>query len=314
MQKIGSGRVTSMKIKLSVSAFCCIFAVLVSSYSLAQKIDEAEEQNGDVLSIAKRPQKSLWETSVETTWLPGSAIRGAGSDLSMVEVKAGFTKRFRINPKVELSTGVNYSLREIDAPEIARLPESLQTLSVNLGGEYHASDGLKLGFRVSPGVSSDFKSFDTNDIRVPVALHATYQMSKRLSLLGGIAYTGQNHSFPVLPVIGVLYMPAEQWVFALGFPRTGVIYKPNRKSDFFVGVEFSGGEYRLHDPSMGADIISYRDYRALAGAEIKLFPFVRLGIAGGYAFSRKFVFYEGNRSNINLDDAPFGRLAIKFFW
>ncbi|HCE69322.1 MAG: hypothetical protein A2X82_08845 [Geobacteraceae bacterium GWC2_55_20] len=303
-----------MKIKLSVSAFCCIFAVLVSSYSLAQKIDEAEEQNGDVLSIAKRPQKSLWETSVETTWLPGSAIRGAGSDLSMVEVKAGFTKRFRINPKVELSTGVNYSLREIDAPETARLPGSLQTLSLNLGGEYHSSDSLTLGFRASPGVSSDFVSLNTNDIRLPVAFHATYQMSPKLSFIGGVAYTGQNHSIPVLPVIGVLYFPAEQWALALGFPRTGVIYKPDRKTEVFVAGEFSRGEYRLHDTSVGADIISYRDYRVLTGAEIQLFPFIRLGISGGYAFAREFVFYEGNRSKMYLDGAPFGRLVVKLFW
>ena len=316
MRQISKGfeRVTSMNMKISFSALCCMVTVLLSSFALAQETDDVKKQNGDVITIAEQPRRSSWETSVETTWLTGSSIHGTGSELTMGEMKAGFTKRFRLNPQFEFSTGVHYSLRAIDAPETARLPESLQTLSVNLGGEYHASNVLTLGFRVSPGVSSDFESFDTNDIRVPVALHATYQMSKKLSLLGGIAYTGQNHSFPVLPVIGVLYMPAEQWGLALGFPRTGVIYKPNRKSDFFVGGEFSGGEYRLHDSSMGADIISYRDYRALAGAEIKLFPFVRLGIAGGYAFSRKFVFYEGNRSNINLDDAPFGRLAIKFFW
>ncbi len=158
-----------MNFKLSVSALCCVFTVLVSSYALAQKIDEVEEQNGDVLSIAKQPQKSLWETSVETTTFTGSTIRGSGGDLTMVEVKAGFTKRFRLNPQIELSTGVHYSLREIDAPETARMPESLQTLSVNMGGEFHASDSLTLGFRVSPVISSDFKSFDTNDIRLPVA-------------------------------------------------------------------------------------------------------------------------------------------------
>jgi len=303
-----------MNFKRSVSALCCVFTVLVSSYALAQKIDEVEEQNGDVLSIAKQPQKSLWETSVETTTFTGSTIRGSGGDLTMVEVKAGFTKRFRLNPQIELSTGVHYSLREIDAPETARMPESLQTLSVNMGGEYHASDSLTLGFRVSPVISSDFKSFDTNDIRLPVALHATYQMSKKLSILGGVAYTGQNHSIPVLPVIGVLYLPGEHWAFALGFPRTGVIYKPNRKTELFVAGEFSRGEYRLHDSSIGADIISYRDYRVLTGAEIQLFPFIRLGISGGYAFAREFVFYEGNRSNMRLDGAPFGRLVIKLFW
>ena len=303
-----------MNFKASFSAICCILTVFVSSHALTKEIDAVEKQQDNVLSITKQPQRALWESSVETTWLTGSRIHGTGDDMTMVELKAGFTKRFRRNPHVELSTGVHYSLREIDAPEAARLPESLQTLSLNMGGEYRSSDSLTLGFRLSPGVSSDFKSFDMHDFRVPVALHATFQMSQKLSLLGGVAYTGQNHSIPVLPVIGIRYLPAEQWSLVLGFPRTGVIYKPNGKTELYVAGEFSGGEYRLHTPSMGAAIISYRDYRVLTGAETELFPFVRVGIAGGYAFAREFVFYEGNRSNVHLDGAPFGRLMIKFLW
>lgn len=308
------GGINAVNMRISFSVICCIVTVAASSYALAQEVNEAGKQNGDVLSLAERPQRSPWEASVETTWLPGSRVHDIGGDLTMGEVKAGFDRRFSISRQFELSTGLHYSLREIDAPEAARLPESLHALSVNLGGEYRASDRLTLGIRVSPGLSSDFQSFATNDVRVPVSLHAMYQMSKALSLMGGIAYTGQNHSFPVLPVMGVLYLPSEKWAFALGFPRTGVVFKPNKEMELFVSGEFSGGEFRLHDSSVGANIISYRDYRALAGAEIQLFSFAKLGISGGYAFARKFVFYEGNRSDVNLDGAPFGRLAVTFTW
>jgi hypothetical protein len=303
-----------MNIKVSFSALCCILAVFVSSYALAQEMDEVESQNGDVLSIAREPQNARWESSAETTWLPASATHGAGGDVTMGEVKAGFTRRFSVNPRLELSAGVHYSLKEIDAPDTARLPGSLQGLSVNLGGEYRTGDRLTLGLRVSPGISSDFKSFAAGDVRVPVALHARYRVSGALTLMGGIAYTGQDHSTPVMPVIGVLYLPSEKWTLALGFPRTGVMFRPNEKTELFVAGEFSRGEYRLHDPALGADVISYRDYRALTGAEIRLLPSVKLGISGGYAFARRFVFSEGDRSDLNLDGAPFGRVEVKCFW
>jgi hypothetical protein len=52
----------------------------------------------------------------------------------------------------------------------------------------------------------------------------------------------------------------------------------------------------------------------LTGAEFRLYPFVRLGISGGYAFARKFVFHDGDRSAVNLDGAPFGRLEVEFTW
>jgi hypothetical protein len=302
-----------MNLKTLLLALSCVTTVFVSSQALAQEVEEAERQNGDVLSLARRPQQSPWETTVETTWLPASTIRDSGGDVSMGEVKAGFTRRVAISPRLELSTGLQYSLREIDAPASAQLPERLQTLSVHLGAEYQLKDALALGVRVSPGLSGDFRSVDGRDVRVPVAIHATYQASDRLSLLGGLAYTGQNR-LPVLPVIGALYRPAEKWAIALGFPRTGVIYKPNRTTELFVAGEFSSGEYRLHDPSVGANIISYRDYRVLTGAEFRVASFLKLGVSGGYAFGRKFVFDEGNRSDVNLDGAPFARLEAKFLW
>lgn len=303
-----------MNLRVSFSAICCFIAVIASSLALAQDMDDVEKRNGDTLAIAEQPQRPTWEASFETTWLPGSKIHGTGGDLVMGEVKTGFTKRFSITPQLELSTGLHYSLREIDAPETARLPESLQTLSLNLAGEYHATDSLTLGLRVSPGLSSDFKMLTSDDARVPVVLLGTYQASKTLFLRGGVAYTGQKHAFPFLPVMGALYLPTEKWALGLGFPRTGVIYKPKTDTEYYISGEFVGGEYRLHDASIGANIISYWDYRAVAGVEFPLSSFARLGIAGGYAFARRFVFYEGNRNDLDLDNAPFGRLELKLSW
>jgi hypothetical protein len=303
-----------MKNKVSSIAIFFTIMMVASSHVLAKEVADVDNQKSDLLVVSKHPQRPPWEFSADTTWLPGSTIQETVGDISINEVKTGFTRRFRINPEYEISTGLHYSLREIDAPETANLPESLQTLSINLGGEYRANDTLTLGIRISPVLSSDGKSFATNDLRVPIGLHTRYYLSKALTLFGGVAYTGQSRAFPVFPFIGVLYLPTEKWAFAFGFPRTGITFKQNKEIEYFIAAEFSGGEYRLHDSSYGADIISYRDYRALAGADIRLFPFVKLGIHGGYAFARKFVFYEGSREDINLDNAPFGRLEIKFAW
>jgi hypothetical protein len=149
----------------------------------------------------------------------------------MGEAKVDFSHRFGIDPKLDLSAGLRYSLRAIDAPDSANLPDALHALSLDLGAVYHADDRLTLGIRVSPGLGSDFRGFSGGDIRVPVALHAGFQASRTLSLAGGIAYTGLNHSYPVMLILGLVYIPSEQWIFALGFPRTGVMYKPDRKTD-----------------------------------------------------------------------------------
>ena len=298
--------------KVWFSAVCCIATLAASPWALAQETKETTRPDTEVVHPQQQPPLS--EVTAETTWLPGSHIRGTGGDLTMGEAKAGFSHRFVIDPKLDLTAGMNYSLRTIDAPASANLPESLHTVALDLGAVYHVNDSLTLGVKVSPGVGSDLKGFSAGDFRVPVALHANFQASRTLSLIGGIAYTGLNHSFPVLPVLGLVYTPSEHWLFALGFPRTGAMYKPDKDTDVYLGAEFSGGEYQLHDPAVGAGVISYRDYRAVAGADFRLLPFAKLGIAGGYAFARKFVFYNGNRNDINLDGAPFGRVALTFNW
>lgn len=301
-----------MNIRVLFSFACCIAAVFASSRAPAQETRETAKPDKEV--VFPRREQPPTEVTAETTWLPGSHVRGSGGDLTMGEAKVGFSRRFVIDPKIDLSAGLKYSLREIDAPDSANLPDALHTLSLDLGAVYHADERLTLGVRVSPGVGSDFKGFSAGDVRVPVAFHANFQASRTLSLLGGIAYTGMNHSYPVMPILGLVYIPSEQWIFALGFPRTGVVYKPDGKTDLYAGAEFSAGEYRLHDPPLGADVVSYRDYRAVAGADYRVLPFAKLGVAGGYAFARRFVFYGGNRGDINLDGAPFGRVALTFTW
>ncbi|KAA0894313.1 hypothetical protein [Oryzomonas rubra] len=303
-----------MNMKVTFSIICGMIAVVASSCALAQETDTVNKAGKEALALPLgRPLPSM-EVNVDTAWLPASRVRSTGGDVTMGEVKADVTRRFVATPQLGLSAGVNYSLREIDAPDSARLPDALHVLALNLGAEYHVNEALTLGLRISPSVASDFKAFTGSDIRVPVAAHAGFQVSRSLFLLGGIAYTGMNRSYPVLPVLGLVYTPVEQWTFALGFPRTGVIYRPDKGTELYAGAEFSGGEYQLHDAALGAGDVSYQDYRAVAGADIRVCSFAKLGIAGGYAFARKFVFYDSNRADMNLDGAPFGRVALKLAW
>ncbi|NVN99966.1 MAG: hypothetical protein HXX17_11630 [Geobacteraceae bacterium] len=290
-----------------------ILIITTSSRSHAQDIS-ATVQHGDVVSMAELPQLPSWQASAEAGWLPASSIHGSSGNVTMEDVKFGFVRRFKITPRLALSTGLRYSLQNLEAPDSVRLPESLQALSVSFGGDYRLTDHLTMGISISPGLSSDFKTVSTSDIRVPLALIARYQPSRELTFQGGVGYTSGSHGVPVMPMIGLLYKPSETWSFALGFPRTGVSYKPRRDVECHLGAELGGGEYQLHDASLGADVIRYSDIRGVAGIDVSLLPFIKLGIYGGYSFDRKFVFYGGSRDDVHVDNAPFGKVEIKVAW
>jgi len=265
-------------------------------------------------SSTKQAQPPQWDAFTRTTALAGSGVNGYGGNLSMVETDVGFARRFEVNSRFELSSGLHYSLKNIDAPEDTRLPTSLHRFALNMSGAYRINDNFSLNLMVSPGLSGDFKVITSSDIRVPVAFHARYRVTPKLTIAGGLMYAIGNHELPLLPIIGAMYQLSEKWTLALAFPRTGIMLKPNKTTEYYIGAEFSGGEYRLHDASKGANIISYWDYRAIAGLKWKLSPIIELGVAGGYSFSRKFVFRESERDDVNVNDAPFGRVELKFMW
>lgn len=290
-----------------------ILVITTSSRSHAQDISDTV-QHEDVVSLVELPQLQSWQASAEAGWLPASSIHGSGGNVTMEDTKFGFVRRFKITPRIVLSTGLRYSLQNIEAPDSARLPESLQALSFSFGGDYRLTDHFTLGISISPGLSSDFNAVSAGDIRAPVALMARYQPSRELTFQGGVGYTSGSHGIPVMPMIGLLYKPSETWGFALGVPRTGVSYKPRRDVECHLGAELGGGEYQLHDASLGANEIRYSDIKGVAGVDVSLLPFVKLGIYGGYSFDRKFVFYGGSRNDVHVDNAPFGKVEIKVAW
>lgn len=301
-----------MKKRLCLSR-CCFLLILITSHVYAQELSGKTQKSAN-LSSDKQKRPPMENAFTEFTWLPGSGIHNSGGDLTMVEMKTGFDRKIKLTPSINLTTGLRYSLLEINAPDSAGLPSSLHSLSLDIAGEYRATDVLTFGVRVSPGFNSDFKSVTPDNIRVPVVLYTHYLVSGRLFLLGGVVYTGLEHSIPVLPAIGVMYYPSQKWSLTLGLPRTGIAFKPNKKTEFFMAGEQSMGEYELHDSSIGAKIISYQDYRVLTGVEMKLSTNIKLDISGGYAFAREFVFHEGDRKDLDLDRSLFGRLHVKLSW
>lgn len=292
--------------------YLVIFVFLVTN---AESADTSANETAKELMAAEE-QTSLhpWNASVDLTWLPDSNIRNSGGKIGMQEVEAKFGRSYPLSPDFTLSTDFAYSLRKLDAPDSARLPEELHTLSVKFGGNYQLNKNTALTFLVTPSLNGDFKEIGTDDIRTQVGFMGRYNMSAKLTLLAGLIYQQGYKSFPVLPIIGAIYRPNEQWTLSLAAPRPGVTYSPNQTSSYYIGGEFAGSEYQLHDASLGAKIISYRDFRALAGAEYILFSAIKVNIAGGYAFDRKFVFYDGSRDDVNIDDGPFVRVGVNLVW
>jgi hypothetical protein len=301
------------KCSISFLVLCLIiFAFMATS---AESADiSANETTKEPMAAEEQATLHPWNSSVDLTWFPDSNIGKTGGKISMQEVAAVFGRSYTLSPKFTFSTDIAYSLRKLDAPDSARLPDELHTLSVNFCGNYQLNKKTVITFLVTPGLNGDFKDIGADDLQTELGITGSYNMTTKLTLLAGLVYQQGYESFPVLPIIGAIYRPNEQWTLGLGAPRSGVTYSPNRTSSYYIGEEFGGSEYQLHDASLGAKKISYVDFRAVAGAEYILFSAIRVNIAGGYAIERKFKFYDGSRDDVNIANAPFARIGVSLVW
>jgi len=285
-----------------------VVALAVGRPALGQELFEgqkAEERSPD--------HQGNWSSSLEGTDLPAAAVR-QGESVALGELKAGFERRFPAGTHVELTTGMRYGATWLDASASLSLPDSLQHISVPLGAQCRFSDQWIATVEASPGITGDFREIHSRDLRVPVMGHIRYQAGPNLGVMLGAAYTGTEHLPSLVPVVGVWYQPQQQWLISLGAPVTGIRYFTAGGTQFFLEGQINATEYRLHDPSLGARVLTYRDLRSLAGVEIPLAPALKLALSGGYAGWRRFKFYEENRPDLGVEGTFVGRAALLLAW
>lgn len=299
------------------AALCLAIGALLAAPAGA--VDSSPNETArELAAAAEKPGDHPWNATIDQSWLPASGFREAGratgGSLTLHETGVKVGRFHSVSPDLTLSTYLTYSLRSIDAPGTAALPDHLHTLSVGLAGDYRLTDTLALDFLVAPGLSGDFRQIGADDVRTQVGLLGRYDPTKKWSLMAGVIYLQGYRSVPVLPIAGAVYRPTEQWTIRLAAPRPGVIYTPDKVSSYFAVAEFTGSEYQVHDTALGAKIVNYRDFRVMAGLERLLFSAVRVALSAGYVFDRRFVFYDSARNDLTIDNGAVVRLGVSTAW
>jgi hypothetical protein len=293
-------------------------AVLALAATSRAEEDSPTESARELIApaVAERTAKA-WEVSADGIWLPDRNSSDAAGDVGMTEGKVKVARSFRVNSSLSFTPEISYSILSISAPATARLPDNLHTVTAGLRSDFSLNPNLSISFLLAPGIAGDFKEIGGDDIRVRVGSTVRYTVSDKLTLLGGLIYQQGYKGTRALPVLGAIYRPTDRWTINIAAPRPGVTYSVSRGLRLNLGAEMAGGEYQLHERSLGANVIRYREFRVSGGADFALARNIKGEVAGGYAFARRFSFYEtfdATRRNIEVDSGPFLRAGVKFLW
>ena len=255
-----------------------------------------------------------WNVQMSVSHLPAADLHGVPGDAGISDYRLKLARNIGVDDRLTLTLGGGYGLKHIDVPSTVVLPQELHALFLEAGARYRISDSAFASVKLYPGFYSDFKEFGTGNLRLPILALGGYSFENGFSVVGGCIYRFGYHTSQFIPALGFSYQPDPFWRFDLIAPRPGITYFATRQLQLFVAGDFASDEYEIRDPKFGAQAMKYSDYKVMGGFNYLPTPTIKISTSMGYAFDRKFAFFEGNRPDMRIDDVPFFRVSLDLGW
>jgi hypothetical protein len=291
-----------------ISSVALLAGVPAHAGELSQPTAAATESRETALDLFRLDSSYTFESTLENAFGPNDDQHSFYNSLE-------YSHRFLLSGRIFLRAGLGYERFDFNETTVP-VPEYLQSTYGLVGLEYMVGNDVGAFLYLRPGFYTEDR-FDISSFDIPVTLGRVFVLQPdRLYLVAGATGAGLRGQFPVLPIGGLIWKPADRWNVFLVPPEPRVSYAVNRKLDVFVNGQLIGGSFRTHrDTSLRPSrlrnaALDYTEYRAGAGLEYRCTPTVSVAVNGGYTFQRRFNF-ERAGEDFEADAAPFVRVAVK---
>lgn len=198
------------------------------------------------------------------------------------------------------------------------LPAQLTEISLNLGVQRRLDARWSAALYLRPGFYGDFEDGLGGSFNLPALLLANYAPSRELIWSFGVNANPFSDN-PVLPIAGVRWRFAPQWLFSVGFPRSGFTWEATDNLSLHAAAGFAGGSFRVSrnvgSPTAGLarlahTFVDFREVRVGLGLDCKLGERVTLSANAGLVTDRKFDYFDKNY-RLDGDAGTYVSLALK---
>jgi hypothetical protein len=158
---------------------------------------------------------------------------------------------------------------------------------------------------VIPGLASDFEGeVSSEDFTFGAVFGFIRQMSKSFGLGLGLAYMPDFGEPLPLPFIYIDWKIASKLTVNGILPTNMIIvYKLNPQIDLGLALKVDGNRYHGNPDKFGVDnpLMKYSEGTISPSVQIHLLKWIHLNVEGGFAFYRKFEFFNGDEKAQSLD-------------
>lgn len=260
------------------------------------------------------------KSTSEFSYVANSDIKQGSASLGEIDTthtRFRYGASFQTSDKYSWRVGAEWERHSFGLPAGSMLPNSLDSIALNLGNTWRLNDKWMLQFEADPGVYSDMEDIDIEDFNAPLSFRSLY--FHRPNLIWTLALIGNIKSeFPVVGGVGVRWLPTDKLTVDILLPRPQISYQLSDKARIFAGGEFKGGGYRVAEnfgtrvgrPDLNDQDLAYREVRVGGGLNWWFTDKISAMIEGGWVVDRRFNFRDRNLQ-FNGDGAGYFQIAIK---
>jgi hypothetical protein len=222
----------------------------------------------------------------------------------------------RIKPGV-LRLGLEWERFSFGIPDGAPLPDTLHAVNLVIGLDTQLSDSILIRVEAQPGVYNTGFDDLSDDFNAPFVAGGSYIFSPNLQLILGVSVDIER-KYPVLPVVGIRWKMAPQWVLNAVLPTPRLEFEMNNGLTLYAGGNLKQNNYRVDDhfgdntgiPRLNHAVLTYSEVRTGAGFDWKISPVVTLTGEVGYQPYREFDFYRAHVRYHQDNGAPYGMISL----
>ncbi len=288
------------------------FLILISSAKAG-----TEEQKPAIQAPASSEFVPLDLFKFESGYVFESDLNHGGSfgKQDEIQLELEYGRRVQLTGNYYLHLGVAYDRYDFGSTG-APVPNHLQSIAGVIGVDYMHGADVGAFLEVRPGFyfqnDIGISSFD-----VPISVGRIFVVRQdKFYILAG-AYTAfLRGDFPVLPLVGAIWIVNPQLRLMALLPEPKLIYSPTKNLNLWVGGELVGGSFRtdrndnIRPSKLNGTQVDFADYRAGIGVTYSMSDRFSVDVGAGCSIERQFDFARAGEV-YRTDPSPYVRLQLK---
>ncbi len=295
-----------------------LLLLFASSFVLALSFAHAGSETDAKAMVSSTPSEPvpLDLFKFESGYVFESDLNHGGSFGKQDEIQNEFEygHRIQLTGNYYLHLGLSYDRYDFGSTS-APVPNHLQAIAGVIGLDYMHGKDVGAFLEIRPGFYFQ-NEIGSSSFDVPITVGRIFVLQEdKLYLFGGAHVAFLHGNFPVLPLLGVIWIPSPNLrVMALA-PDPKLIYSPNKKLDLWIGGEFVGGSFRtdqnkeIQPHKLSGTQVDFTDYRAGVGLTYAISNQVSFDLGAGYSIEREFRFARAGET-YRTDPSPYVRVQL----